>query len=218
MTVRLRYGYHYFKLDIYGQIIQPKVQKKDDGYYVEFNVNDKIVQQTVQKQGKSYYVDFCLNGKKIQQKSQKHPGHYYIDFYQDGQRIQRKIKPETKSKRIAEKYENDYRNKILKGELGIDRKNPLLKDMIDQYLEYSKVNKSPNSYRRDKYMLDTFQELSGLDIFSEITPKSIERYKSKRFESVSSSTVNTNLTQLSPILPDFEEKSTKIEGIFVVTR
>jgi len=120
---------------------------------------------------------------------------YYTDFYVKGKRIVRKIPAGIADKRQAQIYEDDLKLKMLKGEIGLERKatDHELKPLIDQYLDYSRVNKAPSSFKRDELAIRTFIEHTGFTTLSDVTPIALERYKGERLLKVSRTTVNIEL-------------------------
>jgi integrase len=121
---------------------------------------------------------------------------WYIDYYVKGHRKRKKIGP---SKKLAEQVLKDVQTKIAKKEyLGIlEEKKILFEDFAQQYLEYSKTNKSTATYQRSerfsvKNLLSTFK---GKYLF-EITPQMIEKYKAMRLEKVKPASINRELACL----------------------
>jgi len=123
---------------------------------------------------------------------------WYIDYYVKGKRKRRKIGP---SKRLAVLADKEVQLRIAKGEyLGIYEDPKLsFKDFTDQYLEWSKANKTVKSHERDTYsvkVLSTF----FIDTLSSISTEGIEAYKAGRIEEVKPATVNRELACLRHML------------------
>jgi len=122
--------------------------------------------------------------------------YWYIDYYVKGHRKRKKIGP---SKKLALQVLKDVQIKIAKGEyLGVyeEKKIPFNK-YAEQYLNYSKVNKAPSTYRRhDKVNISNLTSFFKEMYIFEITPQLIEKYKAKRLEKVAPATVNRELANL----------------------
>lgn len=70
-------------------------------------------------------------------------------------------------------------------------------EFIEEYLKYSKANKSPRSYQRDQITLEHFGRLFSLNTIKDFTPQVLEEYKIKRLEEgVLKETVNRELNTL----------------------
>jgi len=126
--------------------------------------------------------------------------HYYTDFYAHGKRIVRKVPGGVTNREVAQQYENDLKLKMLKGEIGISRINPDLSDLIKEYLAFSRTNKALASYQRDEVALRNFISVTGHKKLSDLTPRSIEKYKQTRLETMSKRTVNLEITMLKAML------------------
>lgn len=128
----------------------------------------------IYKKGKNWYIDYAFKGKRRRKKI----GH---------------------SKKIAELALEDVRLKIFKGEyMGIyEDKKVLFSDFAKDYLEFSKANKAPESYRRDinhlnLYLIAYFES----KYLFEITSQMVEEYKAMQLEKVKPATVNRQLSCL----------------------
>lgn len=121
---------------------------------------------------------------------------WYIDYYVKGQRKRKKIGP---SKKLAIQVLKDVHVKIAKREyLGVhEEKKVLFEDFSNEYLEYSKANKSPSSHRRDEVALNPnlIPAFKGFYLF-EITSPMIEKYKAERLKDVEPATVNREIACL----------------------
>jgi integrase len=89
---------------------------------------------------------------------------------------------------------------MLKGEIGIPGKSPTLAKLIQEYLQFSKTNKAPASFYRDEVALRNFRTITGYNKLSEVTPRSLEKYKQTRLKMVSKRTVNLEITMLKAML------------------
>ncbi|MBI5374181.1 MAG: site-specific integrase [Candidatus Schekmanbacteria bacterium] len=120
---------------------------------------------------------------------------WYIDYYVKGKRKRKKV---SSSKKLAEQVLMDVHVKIAKEEyLGVysDRKI-VFEDFTKEYLDYSRANKEPSSYKRDCLSISTMKKTFEGHFLFEITPQMIEKYKAERLKSVSPATVNRELSCL----------------------
>ena len=96
-------------------------------------------------------------------------------------------------KTIAKEKEIKFKSQIASGEYDARKKNVLFEKFVEQYLDYSKVNKRPKSYGRDitstRVLMSFFKEKT----LANIHPFLIEKYKKKRLEKVKPATVNREL-------------------------
>jgi len=130
----------------------------------------------------------------------RYDNYYYTDFYLNCKRIVRKVPGGVTSKDMAQKWEDDLKYRMLRGEIGLSRANPEISELVEKFLAYSKTNKAPASYRRDEVALRNFVSISGLRKFSQVTPLSVEAYKNQRLGPVSKTTVNLELSTLKNML------------------
>lgn len=133
---------------------------------------------------------------------------YYTDFYFRGKRIVRKIPGGISHQGVAQQWEDHFKLRLLRGEIGLTENNPDLPGLIGEYLEYSQTNKAPSSFRRDELALRTFQTVSGITRFSDLVPLAVERYKAERSRTVSKRTVNLEVTVLKTMLNRYVELGT----------
>ncbi|MCD6418301.1 phage integrase SAM-like domain-containing protein, partial [bacterium] len=113
-----------------------------------------------------------------------------------GRRIRKAV---GKDKKTAELALKDIEVRIAKEEhLGIhENKRVLFEDFAKEYLEYSKANKAPGSFRRDiTNVRNLLVDFKG-KLLSGITTEQIEKYKVKRRKLVSPASVNRELSCLS---------------------
>lgn len=122
--------------------------------------------------------------------------YWYIDYTYRGKRIRESI---GRSKKIADLKLKDIELKIARDEqLGIqETKKVLFRDFAEEYLNFSKANKAPKSYKRDitslrRNLIPNF----GNRYISEINQYEIDQYKIKRLENVTPATVNRELACL----------------------
>jgi len=124
---------------------------------------------------------------------------WYVDYTYKGRRYRKAI---SRHKRTAEKALNDIELKIDRGEhLGItEEKRVTLKDFAERYLEYSKTNKRPRTFKRDITSLRALTPFLGGSYLGELNLEKIERYKSIRKGQVSPASVNRELGCLRHLL------------------
>ena len=131
---------------------------------------------SVSKRGNSWYYRFQLNGQE-----------YY-----------RACKGAV-DKKTALEYEAIVKSEIMKGNLGIldNKPKPLLKQLINLYLQYSETNKK--SYDRDVYSTKMILKYFGNVQAETITPQNIEDFKIKikKDRGNKNATVNRHLEVLS---------------------
>jgi integrase len=124
---------------------------------------------------------------------------WYIDFTFKGQRIRESIGPSRKGaeKVIAKRKAAIAENKFLD-----KRKDPepvKFYDFAKEYLQWSKVNKKASTYNREICIMRGLdKEFEGKTI-QEITAWQIEKWKSKRKETLVAGSVNRELTLLKHI-------------------
>jgi integrase len=120
---------------------------------------------------------------------------WYIDYYYKGRQKRKKIGPH---KKLAMQVLKDVKLKIAKGKyLGIfDEKKMLFEDYAKQYLDFSRINKSPTTYKRDRHSIDSLISFFKGKYLFEITPEIIEKYKAVRLEKVGPAALNRELACL----------------------
>ncbi len=79
---------------------------------------------------------------------------YYIDYRVNGKRIRKRI---GRSKQVAELTLKDIEVQLAKGEISFVQKDHDLFDFLKQYLEFSKTNHSPATYKRYRAIIEHFQ-------------------------------------------------------------
>ena len=126
-------------------------------------------------------------------------GKWYSDFWYDGKRY-------TKghgaiSKTVAKEKERKFKNDVESGEHEKKKKNVLFEKLVEQYLEYSMVNKRPQSYGRDITSTNALLLFFKGKHLTDIHPFLIEKYKKKRLEKVKPATVNRELETLKICSP-----------------
>jgi integrase len=120
-------------------------------------------------------------------------GVWYIDYSFNGRRVRKSV---GIYKRDAELALKEAELKIVKGEfLGMEEEKKIMFDELSaEYLKFSKANKRPQVFRRDKIMVNNLLEVFGGKDIRNISAYELEQYKMKRRNAVSASTVNREIT------------------------
>ncbi|MFC1558588.1 tyrosine-type recombinase/integrase [candidate division KSB1 bacterium] len=124
---------------------------------------------------------------------------YVVDYYQNGKRKRRSIG--TSDRKLAKKVFDKIKGDLVMENHGVptakDTKKILLEDYFEEYLKYSKANKSKNTYLIENNSLKKFINFIGNCHISSITEKDCDRFKSEyRNNGSKPSTVNTYLKSL----------------------
>ena len=93
---------------------------------------------------------------------------WYYNFYYEGKRYNEKVGPVSKS--VAEEKLNIKRSEVIRGEWMPKAVKILFDKFKDQYLEFSKANKKPQTARRDVVSLKPLREFFGDKLLSESNP------------------------------------------------
>jgi integrase len=120
-------------------------------------------------------------------------GVWYLDYSFNGKRRRKRV---GKSKKLAELALKDIEVKLVKGEfLGITETPDMLFDnLCAQYLEYSKANKTPFSYKRDLTSARKLLVHFKGRMISTITALDLDKYKNARRQEVKPASVNRELS------------------------
>jgi integrase len=120
---------------------------------------------------------------------------WYIDYMYHGKRGREKI---GRDKKTAELVLKDMELKIARGEhLGIhEQKKIRFDEFIVNYLNVSKANKKPQSYRRDIVSSKNLMPHFGDEYLDDINPYLIEQYRITRLNKVTPSTINREVACL----------------------
>jgi hypothetical protein len=120
---------------------------------------------------------------------------WYLTDYYRGRRCRKRI---SRSRKTAELAFSDLQIRMDREDLGLaNMRNSTFKKLFDEYLEYSRVNKSRSSYERDLQITSAHViPYLGDKILREITSKMIEGYIIKRSAAVKDSTVNRELNTI----------------------
>ena len=117
---------------------------------------------------------------------------YYIDFYFEGKRYTERVGKVGKS--VAEEKLKIKMSEVIRGEWKPKIVKIPFEKFKEQYLEYSKGNKRPNSYLRDECSLKHLSKFFGTKTLSEINPFMVEKYKlARKEEAAEPATINREL-------------------------
>lgn len=129
----------------------------------------------------------------------KRSNSWVLDYYVQGKRIQRSVGPDRK---LAEALWADIKVKKYTGHLSPERKVPI--DLVlDQYLAYSKTNKSPGSQMNDRGKISFLQQFCAernIRYVQEISVPFLEELKAQRAQINSPATVNRYLQLAKAIM------------------
>lgn len=126
--------------------------------------------------------------------------YYYTDFRLRGKRIVQKIPGGISNREVAQQWENDFKLRLLRGEIGIEQQNPDVSALVERYLAWSRNNKASASCLRDTIALRNIVSGARLRKASDITPAAIEAYKEQRLGTASKRTVNIEVKTLKAML------------------
>ena len=118
---------------------------------------------------------------------------WYIDYYVEGKRRREAVGTNLKvaERALAKRHVQVAEHRFLE----IAKSPKVSFDELSKiYMEYAEANKL--SWSRDKQSIDRLLALYGGKCISEITPLSLENYKSRRLKAVSPATVNRELACL----------------------
>jgi len=118
---------------------------------------------------------------------------YYIGYSLNGRWVRKAIGP---SKKLAMLAEKKIRLDIAKGEyLGIvESKKLLFEELCEEYLQFSKANKTAQSHRRDQTSIKNLLATFKGKLMAKISARDVELYMTKRRDTVTPATVNRELT------------------------
>ncbi|MCH7549024.1 MAG: tyrosine-type recombinase/integrase [Candidatus Krumholzibacteriota bacterium] len=124
--------------------------------------------------------------------------YYWIDFYVSGRRVRESTR--LTSKRRADQLLAKRKAEVFEGRFNLQtmKPGPVFEDFAKTYLEsYSKLNKAPQSYRRDCTSMKKLAKYFGQRRLTAITPILIEHYKRERLaQGKQPSTINRELACL----------------------
>ena len=126
-------------------------------------------------------------------------GRYWKIYYYLGGR-KRKISTRTQSKTFAEKLKLKFENDLAARKFNLNLvpdSHISLKDFFSEAEEYSRINKSPNTVIREKFVFDLFKKFMGENKpIRTINSKMIEEYKNHLAQNHTNSGININLRHL----------------------
>jgi len=130
------------------------------------------------KRGKSWYVDYNIGRKRRMRSFGPH-------------------------KKMAELFLKDVELKLLRGELKLVDDSVTFKDLLQRYVEYSKLNKSRRTFSSDMSRLKKFSrflEQKGVTRLRGITPGLVEEYKGRILQASSAANFNNDLMLIKAML------------------
>lgn len=125
---------------------------------------------------------------------------YYTDFRFHGKRIVLKIPGGITNREAAQQWEDAHKLRLLRGEIGIERQDPDVSELVERYLSWSRNNKAKSSCTRDTIALRNIIQGSRFNKVSDITPTAVEGYKERRLRTASKRTVNIEVKTLKAML------------------
>ena len=132
---------------------------------------------------------------------------WYLDYYDNGFRVQKRA---SQDKKTAERLLAEVELKRDRGELTFLKNIPVDR-YIDEYLEYSKANKTFPSYQRDmitlKKHLLPFLENYKIKTIQRIGAALLEKYQTARLKKVKPTTVNKEFTTIKHFFNKAIEKN-----------
>lgn len=137
---------------------------------------------------------------------------WYLDIRVKGRRIRRKV---GNSKKVAELALKDAEVKAARHEFGFARKDIIIEKLLEKFLEYSKANHRQGSTRRFTAIIENFKRFletkTSITFLSEITPETIDQYKTYRVNTQNNSSLDEKLrtmsTGIKPETVNFELKT-----------
>ena len=124
---------------------------------------------------------------------------WWMSFIYNGRRFRKST--ETENKNLAKRIFDKLKGEIAEGKWfeKESSRDCLFKDLMDKYMaEYSLVNKTASSHKRDKSIVKQLNSVFGNLCLSEITAAMVSDYKVKRRkDGVSPRTINYELTTMS---------------------
>jgi integrase len=122
---------------------------------------------------------------------------WWIDYRLNGARKREAV---SKNKKEAQQALLVVEAEILQRRFGVQKQKSIrLQKIMDEFLEWAKVNRSNGTYRRYKYACDVVLRDFGNPYIKSIAVKDIEAYKTKRLKIVERKTVSIEVALLSRI-------------------
>lgn len=125
-------------------------------------------------------------------KLEKQGNKWTFRYYENGKQKRKTV--EAFSRKEAEDLQLEFLHKYRSGSNKLF--HITLPAFLKEYLNYSKTNKRPNSYKKDKYTAANILNLIKVDDLQDITPKHIEYYKAQRSKTIKAVSVNRELHSL----------------------
>jgi integrase len=120
---------------------------------------------------------------------------WWMSFSVDGRQVRKST--ETTDRKQAQRIFDKIKGEVAEGKWfeHLEGEDRTFNELMDRYMkEHSAVNKAPRSYQRDKVLEKHLRRAFGKMILTEIQPKMIADYKTKRREEgVSPRTINYEL-------------------------
>jgi len=114
----------------------------------------------------------------------KKQGVYWIDYYVDGHRKRERIGPD---KRLAVSVLHKRKTEIAESKF-LDRRRPVtttFEELADAYFAYAVHQQQKRSWRRDRTSIRALKTYFGEKRLPEVTPATIEQYRSSRRQTIS---------------------------------
>lgn len=128
--------------------------------------------------------------------------HYWVTYEDNGKRIRKSLK--TANKQFAEAYVGELSAKIIRKNLNLESKDRDLKQFVQEYIEYCRLNHSRRTYEKDcdviNRLLVPFLEKHKIAKISQINTILIEKYKAHRLEEIQEVSVNREIDIIKAML------------------
>lgn len=123
----------------------------------------------------------------------KRGGKWCIGYSHNGRWVRKTI---GTSKKLAVLVEKKIKLDIAKGEyLGmVESKKMLFEELCEEYLQFSKANKTTQSHRRDQTSIKNLLSVSKGKLIARVSARDVEHYMNKRRDKVTPATVNRELS------------------------
>jgi len=127
------------------------------------------------KRGKSWCIKYYLNGKPVR-------------------------KAVSKDKKTAQEYKAQLEIQIARGMLNMPVRKYSMDSFVQEYLQYSRTNKTPGAVKIDMQAIRSLNRILQPKTTNEISPATLERWKSVRANEVSPVAVNIELRQIKAMV------------------
>jgi len=128
-------------------------------------------------------------------------GRYWqVYFYYDGKKHRRSTRTADRSlaHKIMRKIEDDLSANRFNMKL-VDERGVLLYDFLDTALEYSRTNKSPETYEREQRVVEKFKDFTGNVNIRRVDARLIEAFKQSLSGKLTNGGINLHLRHLSAL-------------------